>query len=475
VTTASPSSQPFSERFLKPVTTSATGDQLIRLVPHAGQQLFLDSDHPRRLLVCHRRWGKDMVSIIDIHRLVSRWKDEPHRKQLSPAISIGVVYPTFPLAREFWSALKRMTPKEDVAKINEAMPPRMTLHCGAEIEVRSGSDPDMMVAAGYDLVIFGEAARIPYDSWLTIMPALASPGRAGMAVHQTTPKGMNWIAREQDSDAWWTLTVPIYGEDGNRHPYANPHITDEAIASEREQMPERWFQQEWMADFLTGEGAVFRNVRDRIAAAPAVPKLPLVCGVDLAKHSDYSVFAVFDADGHMVAIDRMNQVSYPIQSERLISLLRDMSVKHCVIESNGPGDPFYDNVLRDLHTRRQEFQGQPTLVPFATTAQSKRQMIDALVVAFERGSITILDDPDLVNEFEAFEMTQTAAGNIRFSAPEGGWDDRVMACALAWTEISARLRNRPALLTSAVHNLSSGVVSEAPLRRGDSKRGSLTF
>ena len=399
---------------------------------------------------------------MDIHNRVAKWQREPHRKQLSPAISIGVVYPTYPLAREFWSALKRMTPRGEVLKTSEAMPPRMWLKNGAEIEVRSGSDPDMLVAAGYDLLIMGEAARLPRDSWLTVMPSLASPGRAGMAVHQTTPKGMNWIAEERNSGVWETLVVPIFGEDGARNPLANPHITVDAIEAERAQMPARWFAQEWGASFLTGEGAVFRNVRERIGPAPTPPKQPLVCGVDLAKHSDFSVFVIFDADGHMVAIDRMNQASYPVLAERLLTILRDWHVKRCVIESNGPGEPFYDNVLRDLHDRRTEFQGQPTITPFATTAQSKRQMIDAMVVAFERGDITILDDIELINEFEAFEMTQTATGYIRFAAPEGGWDDRVMACALAWTEISAKARSRPLLLSSAVHNLSSGVVSDTP-------------
>jgi hypothetical protein len=160
--------------------------------------------------------------------------------------------------------------------------------------------------------------------------------------------------------------------------------------------------------------------------------------VDLAKRGDFSVFAVFDAEGHMVALDRMNQANYPVQAERLITLLQQYGVRRCVIESNGPGEPFYDNLLHDLHRRRLEFQGQPALIPFATMAQSKRQMIDALTIAFERGQITILPDEQLVNEFEAFEMSQTAAGTLRFAAPEGGWDDRVMACALAWTEIAPK-------------------------------------
>jgi hypothetical protein len=424
---------------LREAGTSCTGEPLIAPTPHPGQQVFLASEHPRRLLVAHRRFGKDWASIMDLRRRVERWRGEPHRRQLSPAISIGVIYPTYPLSHEFWEALKRMIPRPEVAQLHEATPPRMTLKSGAEIEVRTGSDADMLVARGYDLVILGEAARLPQEAWLTVMPALASPGRAGLAVLQTTPKGLNWIAREKDSGQWWTLTVPIW-EPGTqqRHPLANPHISDQAIAQDRSQMPERWFQQEWLASFLSGEGSVFRNVEARVAPAPSPPKPPLVAGVDLAKYSDFSVFVIFDAAGHMVAIDRMNTVNYQTQAERLVTLLANWQVTKAVIESNGPGEAVYDMLLRDLHERRGEFRSPCQLVPFATTAQSKRQMIDALVVAFERNQITILPDEDLMHEFRAFEMTQTATGALRFAAPQGGWDDRVMACALAWTQITAQ-------------------------------------
>ncbi len=44
---------------LREAGTSCTGEPLIAPTPHPGQQEFLASDHPRRLLVAHRRFGKD--------------------------------------------------------------------------------------------------------------------------------------------------------------------------------------------------------------------------------------------------------------------------------------------------------------------------------------------------------------------------------------------------------------------------------
>jgi len=413
--------------------TSASGQPLIRPEPHPGQQLFLECNHPRRLLIAHRRFGKDWATVMDILHRIERWKEEPHRRQLEPAIQVGVIYPTYELVDDFWGALKRMTPRSEVANCWDTKPQRLTLRCGAVIAVRTASDPDLLVSRGYDLLILGEAARMSRDAWLTVLPALASPGRAGMAVHQTTPLGRNWIAAEAQDPSWWRLVIPVW-ELGSRerHPLANPHIPQEAILEEERQLPERWFRQEWLVDFLSAEGAMFRDVRARVAPPPATPHPPIVVGVDLAKRADFTVFAAFDAEGRMVAFDRMGGVPYPQQSRRLCEFARQAGAARVIVETNGPGEAFLDMAKADAYEAglRCEFEG------VATTATSKEQMINALAVAFERpAGITLLDDPVLVNEFEAFSASQLPSGRERLSAPEGGFDDCVMACALAFSAV----------------------------------------
>jgi len=417
------------------------GYDTIDFQPHAGQRLLLDSTARFRVLVAHRRWGKNWACIWDAWEQLRILRQE-ERPLLSPKVVVWFVFPTYPLAEELWNDWKRFVPAAEVTRKLEQKPYHMELKGDVHISLRTAEDPDSLVSAGVDLLYMVEAARMKKAAWLTVQPTLISQGRLGRVVFNSTPKGMGWlheidrIAHDPLYPDWEGWRIPAFAADGvTRNPYSVIPST-ERLLEERQQYPERWWRQEFMAEFLSGEGAVFRNIRERMAAAPIPPKHPLVCGVDLAKHSDFTVFAVFDADGRMVEIERLREASYPIQVERLLSLLNRLQLAKCVIESNGPGEPFYDMVVTELHTRRQEFQRQPQVIPFATTAQSKRQMVDALVIAFEQGKITILPDEELANEFEAFEMTAGAAGNVRFAAPEGGWDDRVMACALAWTEIT---------------------------------------
>jgi len=428
---------------------AVSGERRVKMQPHPGQELFLKSPARYRVLICHRRWGKDWVCIRDLLAKAQHWSAEP-RENLVPRVHIGVIYPTYELATEFWEALKAMVPAQDVKRKLESKPMVMEMAYGATIRVRSGDDPDKLVGAGYDLLIMGESARMREEAWHTVRPCLASPGRKGLAVFQTTPRGMDWnhrlYLRGQDAafPDWESWNVPYYRSDmRTRHALANPYVDQARIQEDRVTYPDRWFRQEYMAEFLSGEGAVFRCVRKRIAPPPSPPQSPIVAGVDLAKHRDFTVCTAFDGQGRMLDIERMQQLPYQQQAERICGFLIRHRVSKVVVESNGPGDPVCEMLERDMHERRTGFSTACRLIPFLTTATSKRQMIDRLVVAFERAQISILNDPQLVNEFEAFSVAQTAAGHERFSAPEGGFDDCVMSCALAWTELG----NRPILLS----------------------------
>ena len=69
--------------------------------------------------------------------------------------------------------------------------------------------------------------------------------------------------------------------------------------------------------------------------------------------------------------------------------------------------------------------------PFTTTNATKAAIIDALSLAFERGTLTILPDEVLVGELQAYTSERLPSGLTRYSAPQGMHDDTVIALALA--------------------------------------------
>ena len=72
------------------------------------------------------------------------------------------------------------------------------------------------------------------------------------------------------------------------------------------------------------------------------------------------------------------------------------------------------------------------ITAFNTTNSTKAAAIEALSLAFERREITILNDPILIGELQAFEISRTPSGMVKYSAPSGMHDDMVMSLALAW-------------------------------------------
>ncbi len=357
--------------------------------------------------------------------------------------------PSYTLAEELWTDLRRMIPASKCRHISNSEPYSIDLKDGTHMAIRLPDHPDDLVSAGIDLLYMVEAARMSETAWLTVRPTLVSEGRLGRTVFNSTPKGQGWFSRlwqmcqDPQQSAWQGLRIPAYDAAGNRHELS-VMPEDEKLEEERRSYPERWFAQEYMVEFLTGEGQVFQRVRERISNPPELPRAPVVVGVDLAKYSDFTCFVALDANGRMVNFARMNTVSYGIQAERCCTFLVAMKARRAVIESNGPGEVFYDILSKAMHERRSEFSGRCELIPFATTASSKKGMIDALAVAFERGQISILNNEQMITEFEQYSLATTKSGYTTFSAPEGGHDDFVMATALAYTETPARKpRARP--------------------------------
>ena len=87
-------------------------------------------------------------------------------------------------------------------------------------------------------------------------------------------------------------------------------------------------------------------------------------------------------------------------------------------------------------------RGGLPVTAFTTTNASKAAAIEALALAFERGTITIPNDPALLGELQAFEAKLLPSGMTRYAAPEGLHDDCVMSLALTWQGLGTWFEHR---------------------------------
>lgn len=318
---------------------------------------------------------------------------------------------------------------------------------GGQILFRSLDNPDNVRGHTADGVVVDEAGDVSPLAWHeSLRPMLIDTG--GWAWIIGTPKGLNWFAEghagattRDDSIAWQVPTLGCRIVDGaimrEPHPLENPEIPWSEIVQLFESSTERAFKQEILAEFLSGDGAVFRNVDACLTAGPTTPAdhvgHVLVAGVDWARVHDFSGCSIVCCTCRTeVYLDRFNQVGWSLQRERILTALHVWGVEHAIVETNSIGAP-------NLEAMQELLPESRTLRGFETTAKSKPKLIQSLALAFERAHLQWLPDPVARHELIAYEATITEHGHTKYGAPEGGFDDTVMMRALAWRAARARI------------------------------------
>ena len=257
-----------------------------------------------------------------------------------------------------------------------------------------------------------------FEAWEVIEPVIRA--NDGWVWFIGTPRGKNhlykfYLQGQDEDDEWksWLLKASQSGI-----------IRSDQLERSKQNSRQATWNQEWECEFLEGEGAVFRGVRD---IATATPHKPLdnhvyVVGVDLAKVNDYTVIRVYDRNTNdQVYHDRFNTIEWPFQKKRIKAISDHYNHALCVLDATGLGDPIADDLTR---------AGVP-VEPFKITEQSKKDIIEKLSIWIEQKRIHILNIEEALNEYDNFNYQIGETGKIRYGAPEGFNDDIVIADALA--------------------------------------------
>ncbi len=379
---------------------------------HPAQREVWDERCRFKVLACGRRWGKSLMGSL-------------------ACVTGGLrggrtwwVAPSYKMATVGWRAIARLGRQVPGAQVrlSEML---VTFPGGGSVQVRSADDPQSLRGEGLTLAVLDECAFMREVAWTeALRPALSD--KLGGALFISTPAGRNWFwrlwMRGQDAAErdWRSWRFPTRD---------NPYIAPSEIEAARRDLPERIFQQEYEAEFLESSGEVFRRVLDAATATGMEPQpgRQYVMGVDWAKSADFTALTVMDvAAREVVALDRFNQIDYAVQRGRLQALAGRYRVDAIIAESNSIGEPIIEQLQRDNLPVR----------GFVTTNATKAQIIEALALAFEQGTIRILSDPVLIGELQAYEMERLPSGMMRYGAPEGMHDDTVMSLALAWSAVA---------------------------------------
>jgi hypothetical protein len=307
-------------------------------------------------------------------------------------------------------------------------------HNGGRIRTKTAWNADTLRGDYADELILEEFSLMDPDAWEEVgAPMLLD--NDGNATFIFTPKRRNHAfklymrAKNDTTGRWaaWQFTS-----------HDNPHLSKEALAEIVEDMGEDAYKQEILAEFLEGEGQVFRNIEACLTAPlKATPGQHrghvMMLGCDWAKHNDFTSISIVCATCKAeVELQRFNKIDYLYQSERLKDAVKRWGVKTGLAESNSIGEPILERLVAE----------HVPLTGFQTTAATKPPLIESLALAFERAEMRWLPDAVARTELEAYERKISAvAGRSSYSAPQGVHDDTVIARALAWKAIQDGIRS----------------------------------
>ncbi|GAB7023768.1 hypothetical protein JCM12178A_23260 [Salidesulfovibrio brasiliensis] len=240
------------------------------------------------VLVCHRRFGKTVLSV---NRLI-----QEARRTTLPDWRGAYIAPLYKQAKAVvWDHLKHFCGLGldgcDV-KFNESEL-RADFASGARIRLFGAENPDSLRGLYLDAVVFDEVAQMPYRIWSEVVrPALSD--RKGWGMFIGTPQGKNALyelwKRAQLDDEWYAAMFRA-SETG---------VLDDAElqAARREMSPEE-YEQEFECSFTAAiRGAYFGGLmadteRDgRIGAVPVDPVMPVHTAWDLGMSDSTAIWFV---------------------------------------------------------------------------------------------------------------------------------------------------------------------------------------
>jgi hypothetical protein len=233
----------------------------------------------------------------------------------------------------------------------------------------------------------------------------------------------------------------------------NPHLDLAYLHSQREEMGEAMFAQEYEAQFLDVGGNVFRE-DDLEAALQTDPRVTLgpsgellsdphpgriyAIGVDWGRKFDFTVVCILDCTdpvARLVGLWRWQGTGWETQVILVAKIVAKFNPWAVWGDGSGIGDTLTERLqaaIRQAVLSRDPDARVPRFQPFLFTGSSKQDLVDRLTLRLSARTLAFPSHRILLRELRAFEYLACGpSGTPRTGAHSGTHDDIVMALGLA--------------------------------------------
>ncbi len=417
-----------------------TDTRTLPFVPHrgrdgkGGQNLIIESKKQNILVVAGAGWGKDVgcvgaFSIWFAEMLMEEYRDH---MLLDPRVHAWIIAPTVGLTDQNWRYFWRFFPNDWIVDRDENERKIYTIYDGL-IEFKSTTNPNTLVSVGLDLLLWTEIAQSEQQdklelAWANLYSRLHRHGRGpkgqgGRFLGNSTPNGRGlfhkmYVEALKNPKEWDILHFTSWD---------SPYVKEEDMERARRTLPERLFKQIWLAEFVDEGGAVFSNIETvcKGEEQKPSPERRYFAAWDPAspRGEDYSVLSIRDDLGNQVLLRAWTGKQWTEQRAIVAALCREYRAPLKILKT-GVGETLPESMA----------QMGLNVTAIHETNELKAGWVTHFAVLCEQAAITLINDPFLKHEMESFQAQLLSSGQIRYSAPKGEHDDRVMATIACYSD-----------------------------------------
>ena len=332
-----------------------------------------------------------------------------------------ITSPIYAQAKKIYKELVRAIERSGVIASKDNSDFTLTLINGSIIYFKSVKIPDNIRGYAIDFMYNDEAATYRENTFNEVLrPMLTVRGKKCYLF--STPKGKNYFYKMAQL-AKTNERYSYYLGSSDDNPYANREEIEEA----RKTLPKSIFEQEYLAVFAEDGGEVFTNLKNCsvLNQYPAYnPNIKYHAGLDIGKQDDSTVLTILGEDNKIYHILKINKVDWGTIVNEVAKVLKKFNPKETLVEINGLGDPIYELLSKQYKN----------ITPWLTTNDSKQQIIEELILAFQEQKLSIPTDklfPDLYDELCDFSFKYSTKSRKIIYGARTGHDDCVLSLALS--------------------------------------------
>lgn len=233
----------------------------------------------------------------------------------------------------------------------------------------------------------------------------------------------------------------LKGEEGEKgfHSYdINSYDTSCLLSKERLEMYRKSvapqiFRSEFLGMWIDAVSHLFGNL-ENLVSKTLTPSNKKVIGIDFSNGG-------LDESGNPdeTAITLMNEFKQvekvwtftdkdSIQTVDFITdIIQTYGISKAVMEANSMGRTYIDLLKKKISAKHLKCQ----VIEFWTSQETKQDIIQALQVECQNGTIQLIDDKKLLLEMVSFEVSPTKTGKLHYEGANSVKDDMVMSLAFA--------------------------------------------